>query len=100
MHLQRLLNASSVDVPQRSHHILSSRYDGRDSADTPFITLNLYLAFAQWDSMACVCTLVAGSTKLTRVVHNLMLKAQFLLYLAVGSPFVGVDDGAGSDYFV
>jgi hypothetical protein len=47
MHLQRLLNASSVDVPQRSRHILSLRYDGRDSADTPFITLNLYLAFAQ-----------------------------------------------------
>jgi hypothetical protein len=29
-----------------------------------------------------------------------MLKAQFLLYLAVGSPLVGVDDGAGSDYFL
>jgi hypothetical protein len=29
MHLHRLLNASSVDVPQRSRHILSSRYDGR-----------------------------------------------------------------------
>jgi hypothetical protein len=49
--------------------------------------------------MACVCTPVAGSTKLT-VVHSLMLKAQFLLYLAVGSPLVGVDDGAGSDYFL
>jgi len=38
--------------------------------------------------------------KINRVVHSLMSKAQFLLYLAIGSPFVGVDDGAGSDYFL
>jgi hypothetical protein len=29
---------------------------GRASADTPFMVLNFCLAFAQYDSIACVCT--------------------------------------------
>ena len=49
----------------RSRHILSSRYPDSWGVATPFIALNLFFAFAQYDSIACVWTPVTGSTKFT-----------------------------------